>query len=91
VSHFVRPEHEISELYKLDRTYWLHPQGDLDAPNGSIPQLMFSHGSGTTLTDLRGRSYIDAMASLWNVNVGHGRTELAAAAGARSVVSKSHS
>jgi len=41
---------------------------------------MFASGSGATLTDAEGREYIDGMASLWNVNVGYGRAELADAA-----------
>src|SRR5258708_38176650 len=69
-----------SRLYELDRTHWLHPQGDLGAPLGTIPQLIFTSGTGATLTDVDGREYIDGMASLWNVNVGYGRTELANAA-----------
>ena len=72
-----------SRLYELDRTHWLHPQGDLGAPVGTIPQLIFSSGSGATLTDIDGRDYIDGFASLWNVNVGYGRTELADAAAAQ--------
>ncbi len=69
-----------SRLYELDRTHWLHPQGDLDSPPGTIPQLIFTSGEGATLTDVDGRQYIDGMASLWNVNVGYGRAELADAA-----------
>ncbi|MGH7778145.1 MAG: aspartate aminotransferase family protein [Candidatus Dormibacterales bacterium] len=68
------------ELYELDLTHWLHPQGDLDGPTGTAPRLMFVSGEGATLTDDRGRTYIDAMACLWNVNVGYGRKVLAAAA-----------
>ena len=71
---------EASRLYELDRTHWLHPQGDLGAMPGTIPQLMFASGNGATLTDVEGREYIDGMASLWNVNVGYGRAELADAA-----------
>src|SRR5262249_5860988 len=71
---------EVSSLYELDRTHWLHPQGDLGAAPGTVPQLTFSHGEGATLTDVHGRTYIDAMASLWNVNVGYGRQTLADAA-----------
>lgn len=71
---------EASRLYELDRTHWLHPQGDLDAAPGTVPQLMFASGNGATLTDVEGREYVDGMASLWNVNVGYGRTELAEAA-----------
>src|SRR3989441_4327141 len=71
---------EASRLYELDRTHWLHPQGDHDAAPGTIPQLILVSGHGATLTDSEGREYIDGMASLWNVNVGYGRDVLAAAA-----------
>jgi adenosylmethionine-8-amino-7-oxononanoate aminotransferase len=71
---------EASRLYELDRTHWLHPQGDLAAPIDTVPQLIMTGGHGATLTDVEGREYIDAMASLWNVNVGYGRHELADAA-----------
>lgn len=33
-------------------------------------------GQGATVVDEAGRRYIDAIASLWYVNVGHGRTEV---------------
>jgi len=71
---------EASRLSELDRTYWLHPQGDLASPSGTIPQLIMVSGQGATLTDIKGREYVDGMASLWNVNVGYGREVLAAAA-----------
>src|ERR1700682_2184668 len=74
---------EASRLYELDRTHWLHPQGDLGSPAGTIPQLIFASGLGATLTDVDVREYIDGMASLWNVNVGYGRAELAEAAAAQ--------
>jgi putrescine aminotransferase len=74
---------ESSRLYELDRTHWLHPQGDLGAPSGTVPQLIFAHGQGAMLTDVEGREYLDGMASLWNVNVGYGRTVLAEAAAAQ--------
>jgi putrescine aminotransferase len=37
-------------------------------------------GEGSTVFDDRGRPYLDALASLWYCNVGHGRAELADAA-----------
>ena len=40
---------------------------------------VFSSGRGCTLTDVQGRTYIDGLAGLFLVNVGHGRTEIAAA------------
>ena len=71
---------EASRLSELDRTHWLHPQGDLAAAPGTIPQLIMASGKGATLKDVEGREYVDGMASLWNVNVGYGRAELAEAA-----------
>ncbi len=71
---------EASRLFELDRTHWLHPQGDLDAPEGTIPHLIMASGRGATVTDIEGREYVDGLASLWNVNVGHGRAVLAEAA-----------
>jgi putrescine---pyruvate transaminase len=71
---------EASRLSELDRTHWLHPQGDLAGPPGTIPQLIIVSGQGATLTDIEGREYVDGMASLWNVNVGYGREVLAATA-----------
>jgi putrescine aminotransferase len=71
---------EVSRLYELDRTHWLHAQGDLGAAPGVVPQRVFARGQGATIIDVEGREYVDAMASLWNVNVGHGRGVLADAA-----------
>ncbi|HLH68811.1 MAG TPA: aspartate aminotransferase family protein [Candidatus Dormibacteraeota bacterium] len=73
-------EAEISRLEELDRSHWLHPQGDLGGGPALAPQLVFRRGQGSTLFDLRGRPFLDAMAGLWNVNVGYGRAELAEAA-----------
>ena len=40
-------------------------------------------GEGSTVYDDHGRAYLDALASLWYCNVGHGRAELADAAAAQ--------
>jgi adenosylmethionine-8-amino-7-oxononanoate aminotransferase len=40
-------------------------------------------GAGATVFDAAGRPYLDAIASLWYSNVGHGRAELADAAAAQ--------
>ena len=71
---------EASRLLELDSTHFLHPQGDLAAAPGTIPRLIMASGRGATITDSAGREYIDGLASLWNVNVGHGRAVLAEAA-----------
>jgi putrescine aminotransferase len=43
-------------------------------------KVMITGGEGSTVRDSEGRSYLDALASLWYVNVGYGRAELAEAA-----------
>src|ERR1700691_894215 len=50
--------------------------------NGSAtmpsPQpVVIEGGEGVTVVDTEGRRYLDAIASLWYANVGHGRKELA--------------
>ena len=46
-------------------------------------ELTIVSGSGSWVTDDHGRRYLDASASLWYCNIGHGREELAEAAAAQ--------
>jgi len=48
-------------------------------------------GSSSTVTDVDGNDYIDAMASLWYCNVGHGRGEIAEAVAAQMATLESYS
>ncbi len=70
-------EAAIANLVRDDLAHLIHPQ--YYAPDHESP-VIFDHGEGVWLTDVRGKRYIDGLASLWNVAVGHGRTELAEAA-----------
>ncbi|MBB4660553.1 aspartate aminotransferase family protein [Conexibacter arvalis] len=45
---------------------------------------VFASGQGSTLTDVQGRRYIDGLAGLFLVNVGHGRDEIAEAMAAQA-------
>ena len=40
-------------------------------------QMVVTGGEGSTIVDADGTAYLDAMAGLWCVNIGYGRTELA--------------
>ncbi|HEV2100263.1 MAG TPA: aminotransferase [Stellaceae bacterium] len=40
-------------------------------------QMVVTGGEGSTIFDADGTAYLDAMAGLWCVNIGYGRTELA--------------
>jgi putrescine aminotransferase len=60
-----------------DTRLW-HPFADMHAVRSA--ELTIVAGDGVHVTDDEGRRYLDGTASLWNVNVGHGRRELADAA-----------
>src|SRR6266576_3717336 len=66
-----------AELAKADRDHLIHP---LHHPLDNANTIIFVRGCGVILEDSQGRSYIDGLSGLWNVNVGHGRAELAEAA-----------
>ena len=70
-------EETIAGLVRADLAHLIHPQHY--APDHQDP-VIFDHGEGVWLVDVRGRRYIDGLSSLWNVAVGHGRAELADAA-----------
>jgi L-2,4-diaminobutyrate transaminase len=64
-------------LSDVDRLNVFHPFTALARHEQVGPRMTIVAGSGVRLTDDQGRTYIDAMAGLWCVNVGYGRPELA--------------
>jgi adenosylmethionine-8-amino-7-oxononanoate aminotransferase len=60
-----------------DRAHLLHP---LHHPSAYATTRLWVSGDGALIKDSTGREYIDGLSGLWNVNVGHGRQELAEAA-----------
>ncbi|MBT2690826.1 aspartate aminotransferase family protein [Bacillus sp. ISL-47] len=68
------------ELAELDKKHFLHPTSPIQQQQEQGPAFIFTKGEGVFLEDVRGNRVIDGMSSLWNVNVGHGRTELGQAA-----------
>src|SRR4051812_21348030 len=68
---------DTSQLLEIDRRHVIHPLhhvSDHQAP------LLITRGDGPFLHTADGREIIDGLSGLWNVNIGHGRKELAAAA-----------
>jgi adenosylmethionine-8-amino-7-oxononanoate aminotransferase len=59
-----------------DTRLW-HPFADMGAVRGG--ELVIERGEDVWVWDSEGRRYLDATASLWYANVGHGRPEIAAA------------
>jgi len=70
-------ESNLLELTREDQQYLIHP---LYHPDEHIEPLIWVKGKGALMWDVEGREYIDGLSGLWNVNVGHGREELAEAA-----------
>ncbi len=60
-----------------DRDHLIHC---LHNPGSNADAHVWVSGHGATLVDHSGREYLDALAGLWNVIVGHGRAELGHAA-----------
>ena len=69
-----------AELVKADQDHLIHP---LHHPVDNAEPLIYTRGKGAMISDIGGHEYIDGLSGLWNVNVGHGRAELAEAAAAQ--------
>ncbi|MDD1503069.1 aspartate aminotransferase family protein [Lysinibacillus sp. CNPSo 3705] len=70
----MKRNYSVEELKVLDQKHFLHPTSPVKTENG--PAFIFTEGKGVYLYDITGKKVIDGMSSLWNVNIGHGRTEL---------------
>jgi adenosylmethionine-8-amino-7-oxononanoate aminotransferase len=67
----------MSSSLATDQAHLLHP---LHHPSAHGGTRLWVKGEGAWITDSTGRRYLDGLSGLWNVNVGHGRRELADAA-----------
>lgn len=68
------------DAIRIDQVCLIHP---LHHPVDQSELLVYVRGCGATVQDITGREYLDGLSGLWNVNVGHGRAELAEAAAAQ--------
>ena len=67
----------MSSTLATDQAHLLHP---LHHPSAHAGTRLWVKGEGAWITDSTGRRYLDGLSGLWNVNIGHGRQELADAA-----------
>ena len=72
----------MTKLAELDRAHLIHPITELRAHEAKGP-LVVRGGKGIRITLDDGRTLIDGLSGLWNVNVGHGRSEIAEAVAAQ--------
>ena len=68
---------DLQRIIDSDHDHLIHP---LFHPNDQKEPYVWVQGKAATLTAADGREFIDGLSCLWNVNVGHGRKELAQAA-----------
>lgn len=64
------------ELWEKDRKHFIHPYANFDKfqQEGSV---IYDRGSGHHIYDHDGKAYLDGIAGLWCVNIGHGNKEMA--------------
>ncbi len=68
---------DVDRLLRADREHLIHP---LYHPADHAQPLVIVRGEGAEIIDASCKRYFDALSGLWNVNIGHGRSELAQAA-----------
>jgi len=68
--------YSAEQVWQMDKEHFIHPYTDFTtfAEEGS---QVISKADGMHITDSSGKSYLDAIAGLWCVNIGHGRKEMA--------------
>jgi L-2,4-diaminobutyrate transaminase len=71
---------QIEQLFNEDRAHFMHPSTHAhDHASGALPGKIIRGAKGIRIEDHEGKSYIDAFAGLYCVNIGYGRTEVAEA------------
>lgn len=69
-----------NNLIEMDKRHFIHPTSSIQQQQKNGAKVIMEEGDGIYLKDITGKWYLDAVSSLWNVNIGHGREELAKAA-----------
>jgi adenosylmethionine-8-amino-7-oxononanoate aminotransferase len=69
----MKPSHET--LRDSNARHMFHPMADPKAVQAN-PPIIIERGDGVHVWDVDGTRYLDTVASLWNVNVGHNRPEI---------------
>lgn len=75
-------QYPTDALQALDASHHLHPFTDHGALRKEGSRVIVK-GEGVWLTDSDGNRIMDGMAGLWNVQIGHGRSEIADAVAAQ--------
>lgn len=69
---------QFDQLFTADRAHFMHPSTHAhDHASGALPGRIVTGAKGIRIEDHQGKSFIDAFAGLYCVNIGYGRTEVA--------------
>ena len=71
-----QPRNDAKELWRQDKDHFIHPFTHFPSfeKDGA---LVISEGRGAYVFDADGKRYLDGIAGLWCVNIGHGNPEIA--------------
>ncbi|MEH6576993.1 MAG: aminotransferase [Amphritea sp.] len=65
-----------NDCWEMDRDHFIHPYTDFSTFQDEGSQVI-TRAEGAYVTDSEGNQYLDGIAGLWCVNIGHGRGEMA--------------
>lgn len=68
--------YSAKQLWEMDKNHFIHPYTDFTSFADEGSQII-SKAEGMYIIDSEGKSYLDSIAGLWCVNIGHGRKEMA--------------
>jgi adenosylmethionine-8-amino-7-oxononanoate aminotransferase len=71
-----QPRYDAKALWRQDKDHFIHPFTHFPSfkKDGA---LVISEGRGAYVFDVDGKRYLDGIAGLWCVNIGHGNAEIA--------------
>jgi len=69
-------EYSKKEIWEMDKNHFIHPYTNYQTFKQEGSQVI-NEASGVHITDDNGVKYLDGIAGLWCVNIGHGRQEMA--------------
>lgn len=70
--------HNSKDFWAMDKEHFIHPYTDFSNFKEEGSQVI-SKAEGAYVIDSDGKRYLDGIAGLWCVNIGHGRKEMAEA------------
>ncbi|MDN2663218.1 aminotransferase [Psychromonas sp. 14N.309.X.WAT.B.A12] len=68
-------QYDVKALWQQDKDHFVHPFTDFSDFHQSGCDII-AHSEGAYIYDINDNKYLDGIAGLWCVNIGHGRAEL---------------